>query len=668
MSNPNREFARFCLSVVAGIILARPCVGLDLVVQRKPTATIVVPARPLAVESYAAQELQYHVKASTGAELKIVSEDNATREGAHVFLGHCRRAAEVMADPSPLPGNGYLLKTVGRDLFIVGHDSDGDALNANTHAGTLFAVYDLLEKYLEVRWLWPGKLGEVIPRHLDLTLPPLNATVNPLLWFKVWRGGLPAGRSGQSDLGDEFSREQAQWLRRQRFGRSIQPDYGHSFNEYWARFGKSHPEFFALMPDGTRGPDPLDVADGAGNNGSLMHMCVSERGLWKQIIEDWKGQGTPEFLNICENDGYPGCVCERCLSWDAPDPGESGIDYWPYTFHLAPVPFDKRLEAARRALENKDEYWMLQLGSLSQRYARFYQAVLEEARRIRPDAKVVAYVYDNYRRPPTRPIQLGPGALLGFVPWAPFPYNQQVSERFQREWSGWAATDASLFLRPNYTLDGHNLPVFCARQLGEDLKFALAHSLKGADFDSLTGQYSTQGPTLYMLSYILNHPDASTEGVLDDYCEAFGPAKEAVKRYFQHWETVTQGVSMEKILSVQQAKRKYGNSSFVGLIEGPEVYTHEVIRQGWAILAAARKQAAADPRAMARVEWLATGLKHVDLVLAAEKAYERGVDSGDRRSFQKAYEELTRFRARNTHSAFSDVHFLGEQEKALWKP
>jgi hypothetical protein len=61
-------------------------------------------------------------------------------------------------------------------------------------------VYDLLENYLGVRWLWPGKLGEVIPSRKNLTLPALNGSIKPLLWFKEWRGGLSRPDWDRSDF------------------------------------------------------------------------------------------------------------------------------------------------------------------------------------------------------------------------------------------------------------------------------------------------------------------------------------------------------------------------------------------------------------------------------------------------------------------------------------
>lgn len=166
------------------------------------------------------------------------------------------------------------MKTVGCELIIAGKDATrGDPLNANTHAGTLFGVYDILDNDMQVRWLWPGKLGEIIPKHTSLSLSAKDGSFKPLFWFKVWRGG--------------SSSDERVWLRRHRFGRSVQPSYGHSFGRYWSRFGKTHPEYFTMLPDGTRRQDPTEPGD------ERMTMCVSEPGLVKQIIEDWKAKGCP---------------------------------------------------------------------------------------------------------------------------------------------------------------------------------------------------------------------------------------------------------------------------------------------------------------------------------------------------------------------------------------
>jgi len=605
--------------------------AVELVRDRKPVAAIVVPTRALAVESYAAQELQYHVEASTGARLPVVAEGGDLPVGPHVYIGKCAAAAAAKLDPSGLPGNGYLIKIIGRDLFIVGKDSRGDPLGLDTHEGTLFGVYDLLEREMQVRWLWPGKLGEVIPHRRDLSLSLSDATVKPMLWFKQWRDGSATG--------------ERVWLKRQRFGRSIQPSYGHSFGNYWPRFGATHPEYFAMLPDGTRRLDPTSEP-----GPEWVHMCVSEPSLWKQVIADWKARGSPEFLNVCEDDGWAGCACDRCLSWDRPDPDNL-------------VPFDQRREAARKVFDRRGD-WQLQLGSLSDRYARFWKIIADEAVKTRPDVKVVSYVYDNYRKPPLK-ATLSKNVLCGVVPQESiFGYGKEDSQVFRHDWAGWEKTGCALFLRPNYTLQAPSFPAFYARTLGEDLKFAAAHGLKGTDFDSLTGKYSTQGPTLYMLATILNHPDASVDGVIDEFCAAFGPAQGTVTEYFALWESVYPQYSAAEQAERIKAKRKYGAGLYgpYYLLAG-EIFTPRIMADARSILEKARAQATGDATASARVQWLAKGLTHAELILEAQKAYEHAIDTGDKAQFTSARQALLDFRRDNAEYDKSFFAGLSGDEK-----
>jgi hypothetical protein len=136
---------RLCRLAVSIIAILSPLLNthksadaVELVRDGKAVATIVVPANPLPVESYAAKELQYHVKTATGVELPIADEAKDAPDGRHLSPGRCKATAAARIDPSALPGNGYIVKTVGDDLFIAGNDSSGDPLGLDTHEGTLF--------------------------------------------------------------------------------------------------------------------------------------------------------------------------------------------------------------------------------------------------------------------------------------------------------------------------------------------------------------------------------------------------------------------------------------------------------------------------------------------------------------------------------------------------
>ena len=624
-----KQKSKVFLCIFVYLLMALPSLAVTLVNEGKAEAVIVIPSQPLAVESYAAKELQYHIKAASGVDLQIITEDKNILSGSHIYLGNCKQAKNANIDFSKMPGNAFTIKTVEPDIFIIGKDNEGDPLLMDTLAGTLFGVYDFLETNLGVKWLWPGELGEVIPASKTISISNINRSVEPSLWFKEWRNSYSSvflmGNSGYSS-NEKYKQVidgQNVWLRRQRFGRNTRPSYGHAFTNYWERFGKTHPEYFSMLPDGTRRPEAAF---------DRITMCVSQPGLWNQIIEDWKVKGSNEFINVCENDALARCVSPECLAWDVPDPDND-------------VPFEKRLDVIKKlyAENPQSNEWIHKLGSLSDRYARYAESVRQEAAKIRPDVKAVMYAYDNYRKPPIKQ-KLNENILVGIVPQSLFPYNKDESISFRKDWGGWASTSCSLFLRPNYTLQGHNFPVFYARTIGEDLKFALSNSMKGVDFDGLTGQWAAQGPTLYTISSVLNNPNRSVDSILDEYYDGFGPAKETVKAYFKHWEDLTSGYTYDQEQKMEKALSKYGVNYASYDLLAVDIYSNETMAKGESILAEARLKAANNPRALARIEFLTKGLKHAKLTLEYAKAYKQAVDTGDHTNYYYALKDLLDYR------------------------
>ena len=128
----------------------------------------------------------------------------------------------------------------------------------------------------------------------------------------------------------------------------------------------------------------------------------------------------------------------------------------------------------------------------------------------------------------------------------------------------------------------------------------MAHGLKGTDFDSLTSKYATQGPMLYMLATILNHPDASVDATIEEFCAAFGPAKGAVKEYFDLCEAAYPQYSAAEQANRIKAKQKYGAGHY-----GPyylladAIYTPQFMATAHSILDKGRDQAAKDETACA---------------------------------------------------------------------
>ncbi len=604
-----------------------------LVREGQPVAVVVLPEQPTGVVTYAAQELVAHLKLASGATLPVVSEaaDRADQR-ARVYLGPCR--ASAAAEWDRWPHGTAVVRAGGSTLVLGGRDTPGAPLADATSAGTLFAVYELLERYVGVRWLWPGELGTVVPHQATIAVPDVQLQVSPRFRHtRVRFGGLSLTPAGFSSLAarDRFAEQQMQWLRRHRFNRGTSLEYGHGFEDYWARFHQTHPEYFNRLPDGTRRSDPSYY----GGEGRLIAMCVSQPALARERAAEWARTRTADrpWVNCAENDTCGKCTCEQCLDWDVPGTIRDHPD-------LTPA---EGLQRATTAFGAGEPDWWRWLGSVSDRYARFWLATQAEARRTDPEATVLAYAYANYCQPPRR-TRLNDHVIVAIVPALMYPWTASKRQAFRQQWQGWADTGARLYLRPNYTLDGHAFPIFYAHHLADDFGFAAQRGLIATDFDSLTCMFGTQGPNLYALARLHEHPEMSFAQLMTEYCAAFGPAAEAVRAYFAHWQQVSDQVTDQTIAAAARGVGAEGGSWARYYLVAGAIFTPTVMAKGQALLAQATQAAIGDGVAARRVAFLAQGLRHAELCLAVETARRAYLKTGVLPDYQTALKQLDDYR------------------------
>lgn len=639
---------RSCLLIAALCLVALPSHCIELVRDGEAVAVIVLPDEPLPAESFAAEELAHHLALATGAELPIVAEADAPAEGHIVFIGATRAAAEVGLTGDDLPANGYLIRADGARMFVLGDDTDGQPgwvqHNNRARVGTLFGVYHLLDRELGARWLWPGPLGEVVPERDSIAFEKLDLTGKPAFVHARWRdgGGTVAGADGWADPENRsrWIAEQGRWLRRHRFALGVNMDMAHAFTTWWEKYGEEHPEYFNLLPDGTRRSDP----NYHGGADRLISMDVSEPAFHKRIVEHWLETRTEDdpFIDASENDTPGKCTCERCLSWDVPDPGLE-------------IPWDERLEHAREAFEAGERDWVKYLGSVSDRYARFFFAVQAEARKHDPDAVVTGYAYSNYRFPP-RETKLNDHIYIGIVPGGWMFGDEGAVEEMLAQWDGWAATGARMMLRPNYMLDGHSMPIYAADAIGQHFRHCAHNGMIATDFDSLTGQYATQGPNLYMLARLTARPELTVEQVLNEFYAAFGPADDAVRAYFAHWGEVRDAVT-------ERPEDTHWSYFYRG---ADAVFTEDAMARGEELLAAAEEAAAGDQPALSRVQWLDKGLRNARLTLQTQRTYEAYRQTGAITPYREAITRLDDYRASIEDEFVCNVGFLAWAEQRTW--
>ncbi len=325
-------------------------------------AVVVIADDASATARYAADEFVEHVERATGRRLTIATEGAVPASYAgRVFIGDTVAARQEGIAPDTLGGDVFVLRTRGTDLYVVGkEDQEVDPLDERQpYGGTLFGVYELLERYLQVRWLWPGELGTFVPSTDTVVLGPLDEVVAPALRWRRFRNRMPRAlrhypdevrRLAFSQEGlERYARDLQIYRRRQRLGDSEpKPTAGHYFFNWWPRYGQEHPEWFALDEEGRRGAeDP---------NARHVALCFSNPDLHRFIVDEaWDGG---DELRLGDIDRSVYCLCDECMAWDGPQPTSGPAS---------------RIPGQRIT---------------SDRYARFWKTIYEKAVQRNPDVMV----------------------------------------------------------------------------------------------------------------------------------------------------------------------------------------------------------------------------------------------------------------------------------------
>ena len=278
----NRLPSSICLMIV--LATAASTRAATLVENGQAAAVIVIPAGQ---KSPAAQELRHYLERASGARLAIVPEDKLAELPAgfsRVFVGPCQ-ATDRLVDIHSLQPEGFVIKTDGDDLYIVGRDATDAGLSVD---GTFYGVCEFLERVVGVRWLMAGPAGEVIPARPTIHVAAIDIRQEPLLWQRKIRNSKTGGHTDRIEAvlkewnvpldqwRTTFSREQTEpWFRHQRLGGRVKLSYGHSYGGWWNRYHETHPEIFALQPDGTR----INTAE-------RERLCVSNPTLWDLVAQD----------------------------------------------------------------------------------------------------------------------------------------------------------------------------------------------------------------------------------------------------------------------------------------------------------------------------------------------------------------------------------------------
>lgn len=616
----------FSFLVIA--VLAAAASGITLVQEGEPVSIVVTGDNPVPSQKVAAEELQYHLEKMTGAVVPIVAEKDLGRTDATLILvGQSDLLKSKGIETTQLKRETFIVKTMDNVLILAGEDG-GDQNpytepydSSRVRTGTLFAVYDLLQDQFGVRWIWPGRTGEVIPKRKTVEVGDLNIQEAPRMFQRHFRQALsqsaveeglsifPRFIETNKKLFEQLIAESSRWRKRMRLGYSQKFSYGHAFTQWYDRYYQQYPEIFAMQPNGTRGLASSTYPK------EFVKMCVSSPRLVDLIVEEYRRRNAENpdyhYVNVVENDGSQGfCVCANCKAWD----------------HQ--LTEDQRRQLLARGLDGSQIDELYTAGkdglplSLTNRYFRFYNILAKRLRAVDREAHVTAYAYSRYRYAPID-LPLEPNIFVGLIGFNRYPMDAKTHRAEVENFMAWKRAGVDqLFFRPNsfFYVPGHGVPWSGVRQMGEDLKMLISNGIVATDFDTLNGHWSTTAPTYYVLARMQWDTEADVENLLDEWCGAFGPAAAPIKEYFDMWEKIYQdrmtGEQAEKVLAQADKERGLRVWKSAGLVLRPEDFAKA---RGFLDRARALAEPLNDPDLLQRIHVLELGLRHGELMSQSAK-------------------------------------------------
>lgn len=261
----------------------------------------------------AGNELAAALKEGAGIDAKVVWSNEfkgQLRKNPAIFLG-AGPAEKAGVMPADLKGFENAIVEKGRNIYIFGRDTQCMEKEKNAPwkkcvLPTVKGVTRFMEKFMDVRFLGPGRVGMDVPKlekievpdgYSDRHLPPIDYSPTP----------------GYTMLYGYAANA---------FGTGMYHSYGgHTYAKACPhqKYFKEHPEYFGLV-NGRRTATPL-------HNSTL---CISnpaiEDLLVKELVE--KLDGGAECVQLGQQDGRQWCQCEECKVYGGPKADAVGEKLW----------------------------------------------------------------------------------------------------------------------------------------------------------------------------------------------------------------------------------------------------------------------------------------------------------------------------------------------------
>ena len=426
--------------------------------------------------SHAAEVLATYMGKVTGKTVPVVPWDEAPADADQLFL---------LTETKHAPAEFWeRLKGKRRDAFIIKYPVEFDGrknvclLVTRDNFSHDFSAYHFLTEFMEVHWVGPGELGEVIREQPDWQMPEtIDLLFNPDFEHRFWH---------------MTSFRARQWL-----ARSMRMSWHHALGRVFDpnKYGKTHPEVYPVLANGKRYIPTIGGKSSASHSGGWQPCTSHPKSVeiaTQYVLEALKKMPQLMTASLSVNDGAGNtCHCERCRALDPPDAFQPG----------------------RRP-------------NLSERFYTFYNQVAERVAEVNPEAQIGIIAYGVTKEPPQR-IKVHPNIQVFHV--CPTP---ELLTRWAKAGCGvnlhlWLYDGGYLIVRPDM------------KMIAEQLRIARATGGIGVYSENIA-HWPSCGPRFYVFAHLLRDVDREVGALYAEYFSlTYGPdAAPHVQAYYQRWDEV----------------------------------------------------------------------------------------------------------------------------------
>jgi len=488
-----REFMRIIIFSIHIILFFAcfPVQALEIANSGKSKYTIVIADSSSEAIKYSAEELSRFLCLVTGAKLPVISDKNLPGT-CEIIIGNnnCSKDTDSYNDNRTLKGESYQIANIGSNITITG-ESD---------RGTLYGVYDFLERFCGVRWFMQN-VSEI--NKIDrLEIPDnCNITYNPPFEYReayIWEAF-----DGDWAARNRLNRNSKNGTLGEKHGGRVElvPGmFAHTFSKLVPaeKYFKNHPEYFSMIK-GKRIKEDTQLCC---TNQDVIDLISDE------VIKLFEQNPKAEIISVSQNDCGNYCCCPKC-----------------------------------KALSEKE-------GSPAAPMLYLVNAVSEKIQKDCPGKKIETLAYQWSRKPP-KTLRPGDNVIIRLCTIeccfrhtlndSTCAFNKEFADDLHK----WGNISKHLWVwNYNTSFSYYLIPFPDLMTRGEDIKFLRDNHVTGIFQQDV---YNTPNGELSPLSAYINarllwNPDSNIEVIISEflkgvYKEASEPIYDYIKLIHNSWQS-----------------------------------------------------------------------------------------------------------------------------------